>query len=464
MNTTGSPSSRRSLIQAVLSALLPGLGHLLAGRRRAALLWSLPHLLLVGALLLVLGRGREAILLAFDTGVLLLGAVALLGIGAWRLAAGISAAGIRRTSGRTLVAATLALSFLIGAAGPAYGALLALEARNGILAVFGGELADGFYDGLGDRPVPLLPSSTPTPTATPHPFAGWDDDGLLTLLLIGGDAGPGRWSRRTDTMILLQVDPQNGRAAMTGLPRNLTGVPLPPESAGVNRTGRFGGLLNALYAYAEGRPKFFPGADGVRGFLALERTIENLAKVEIDGMIAVDLQGMVRIIDALGGVKIRVTESIYDARLPKPDGSGYVVFRLKRGLQTLNGFDFLGYVRSRHQDSDYGRMRRQQAALLSLRSALDPIALLPRASELIAAARGALWTNLPPEALPILAGIADGISADDVQRAYITPAEGFPIVLDDAAIRRIPEVIAAAIAAPPVEPSPSPSTTPSPAP
>ena len=54
-------------------------------------------------------------------------------------------------------------------------------------------------------------------------------DGRITILLAGGDAGPGRSGLRTDVMIVATLDLENGGAALFGLPRNLTMVPLPPE-------------------------------------------------------------------------------------------------------------------------------------------------------------------------------------------------------------------------------------------
>ena len=168
-------------------------------------------------------------------------------------------------------------------------------------------------------------SPTPAPTATPGP--AWAADGRLNVLLIGADAGPDRWSLRTDTMILLSVDVATGRSAMFGFPRNMTGAPLPRESAGAVPGGRFPGLLNSIYVYANAHPGQFPGGS-VRGFRAIGGTIQKLAGVPLDGIAVVNLNGFVRLVDAVGGVTIDIPRPLYDARYPLENGSGVVAISL----------------------------------------------------------------------------------------------------------------------------------------
>ena len=57
-------------------------------------------------------------------------------------------------------------------------------------------------------------SATPGPSRVPTPL----DDGRLDVLLVGGDAGPGRWSLRTDTLMVLSVDVASGEAALFSIP------------------------------------------------------------------------------------------------------------------------------------------------------------------------------------------------------------------------------------------------------
>ncbi|MER3418835.1 MAG: hypothetical protein C4343_07060, partial [Chloroflexota bacterium] len=264
-------------------------------------------------------------------------------------------------------------------------------------------------------------------------------DGRLNLLLIGSDAGPDRWSLRTDTLIVLSVDVATGHAALFGIPRNLVGVPLPAESAAAFPGGRFPGLLNALYVYAMGHPGAFPGGK-TRGFRAVTGAVQELVGVRLDGAVVVNLAGFVRLVDAVGGLWIDVPARLYDPNYPLEDGSGHIVLDIRPGCRHLDGRFALAYARSRHQDSDYGRMARQQAVLLALRRQLDPLELLPKFPELLDIAGQNLWTTLDPDAVGGLAELASRVDASAVRRVLFVPP-AYPSQLDDRTIAKIRTVV-----------------------
>jgi LCP family protein required for cell wall assembly len=284
------------------------------------------------------------------------------------------------------------------------------------------------------------PTASPTPKPTPKPSAvpAWAADGRLDLLLVGSDAGPDRWSLRTDTMIVLSVDVKTARAALFGIPRNLIGVPLPPESAAAVRDGRFPGLLNALYVYAMGHPKQFPGGD-TRGWRAVSGAVQELLGVRLDGIVAVDLAGVVSLVNELGGLWIDIPSPLVDDNYPLEDGSGWIHLSLRPGCQHLDGRMALAYARSRHQDSDYGRMRRQQTVLLALRRELDPVALLPKVPALLSIARDNLWTTLSRADLRSLAKLAERVDVRRVARVLFVPPT-YAETLTDPEIARIRSV------------------------
>jgi LCP family protein required for cell wall assembly len=280
------------------------------------------------------------------------------------------------------------------------------------------------------------PTPLPSPTATPVP--AWAADGRLNLLLVGSDAGPDRWSLRTDTMIVLSVDTKTARAALFGIPRNLINVPLPPESAAAEPNGKFPGLLNALYVYAMGHPKEFPGGDK-RGWRAVSGSIQELLGVRLDGIVAVNLQGLVSLVDEFGGLWIDIPEPLVDDNYPLEDGSGWIHLSLKAGCQHLDGRTTLAYARSRHQDSDYGRMHRQQLVLLALRRQLDPVSLLPKVPHLLSIASDNLWTTLKRSDLRGLAQLAKRVDVRRVDRVVFAPS-AYPEVLTDPEIAKIRRV------------------------
>jgi LCP family protein required for cell wall assembly len=287
-------------------------------------------------------------------------------------------------------------------------------------------------------PVPsLIPTSSPAPT--PAPVPDWAQDGRLNILLVGSDAGTGRWLLRTDTMIVLSVDIASGQAALFGIPRNLINVPLAPEDADAFPGGRFPGLLNALYVYAWGHPGQFPGGEA-RGFRAITGAIQQLVGVPLDGFVAVDLSGFAKLVNAVDGLWIRIPEPVYDDHYPKVDGSGYMTVSFDAGCQKLTGAQALAYARSRHQDSDYGRMGRQQLVLLSLRRELDPVALLERAPQLLSIAKDDLWTTIKRKDLPSLVQLAATVNAKQVTKVLFVPPD-YPEFLSTSEIKQIRQTV-----------------------
>jgi LCP family protein required for cell wall assembly len=163
-------------------------------------------------------------------------------------------------------------------------------------------------------------------------------------------------------MLLVEVDVATGRVAMFGFPRNMVNVPLPPGAArNASPCGCFQKLLNEVYTDATFYyPELWPGEGSVSGIAAVRATISELTQRPIDAVLVADLWGVIKVVDAMGGIDMNVTEPVYDNNYPDPV-LGSIQLRIGTGQQRLNGRLALAYARSRHQDSDYGRMRRQQA-------------------------------------------------------------------------------------------------------
>lgn len=272
--------------------------------------------------------------------------------------------------------------------------------------------------------IPIFPvEDVSGPNTSPQQ---WADDGFLNVLLVGADQGVGRWSLRPDTMILLQVELATGRAVMYGIPRNLENVPLPPEAASAFACHCFPypNLLNGLWRDAVNRPKAYPypGTDFVRGFKALEGAIGQYLGLHVDGAVVINLMGFVHLIDAVGGLDIYVPKELKDNQYSRPQDGKDVRIDIKAGQQHMNGYTALAYARSRHQDSDYGRMARQQAVLLALRAQLRPCELLPKVPDMISALGSAFWTDMPIADAPILAGLAERVGTGNVKSIELVPS------------------------------------------
>ena len=165
-----------------------------------------------------------------------------------------------------------------------------------------------------------------------------------TILVIGDDrrkvdALQGN-PTRSDTMILVRLDPRKGATAMMSLPRDLV-VDIP----GVGRD-----KLNAAFAYGEDA-------------LTL-RTIRGLLGIPIHHYVRVTFWGFREAVDRLGCVYVDVDRRYFNDNHPPNGGGGaYATIDVPAGYQRLCGQRALDYVRYRHLDNDLVRASRQQAFL-----------------------------------------------------------------------------------------------------
>jgi len=457
-------------VAALLSLIVPGLGQAWLGAARRGLFIVAPVVIGLAALFgYIAGGDRRQVLDTFlKPGVLLALLIAIIGLGIYHVLAIQDAyrLGLRQGDARTArsggagrpsairgrVRALLSplLIVALAAAIAIYGTLtfVGVKAFGAAQSIFVKPDTGFVIPGTSFEPsaAPSGPPSSgplptglepPEPTSTPVPVPPWAADGRLNLLLIGSDAGPGRWSLRSDTMIVLSVDVETARAVMFGIPRNLIDVPLPPESADAFPNGRYPGLLNSLYVYATAHPKYFPGGDAA-GFRALTGAIQELVGVPLDGAIVVNLTGFVDLIDAVNGLWVDVPYTLFDDQYPS--GNGQITVYVPAGCQKLDGTEALEYARSRHSSDDYSRMRRQQLVLTSLAHQLDPIKLLPKLPKLLDIAGDNLWTTIDQNEIANLAVLAAQVDARKIRSVMIEPPE-YPEVLTTAAIRHVRETV-----------------------
>jgi LCP family protein required for cell wall assembly len=228
--------------------------------------------------------------------------------------------------------------------------------------------------------------------------------GRVTVLLLGGDAGPGRHGRRTDTMMVASFELATGKVTLFGLPRNLVQVPLPdgPAADHFAACRCFPRLLNELYAFAEDeRPDLFPHSKRP-GIAAVAGAAEELLGLPIDHYALVDLLGFVDVVDALGGVTVNNLKPlrIEIDRLGREGGQP--AFNIQPGRKHLNGFTALAYSRSRETTSDYDRMQRQRCVIGSLARQTEPAEILAAFPRLVKVLKRSVATDIPANRLPAL--------------------------------------------------------------
>lgn len=252
-----------------------------------------------------------------------------------------------RTSFASLVA--LALAVPVGMF-----ALRSNEARTAVGNVFGDGDGSSIY-------VPEAGGGDVDPTE------------ITNILLLGGDAGPGRWGMRTDTMILVSIHDATGRTALLSIPRNLTRLRFPPGTPMADRFpdgfDAYQGLTNAVFTYVSGDEALVAhyGAGGrLPQPAALAEGIGYSLDVEIDDYSLVNMQGFTEIIDAVGGVTLELSDSV--ALPPSLPGERELPPSIGPGMVEMDGAMAIAYVRSRSGDSDYSRMGRQRQLLAALGS------------------------------------------------------------------------------------------------
>jgi polyisoprenyl-teichoic acid--peptidoglycan teichoic acid transferase len=421
--TPPKPAPRRSRYPAaILDALIPGLGHLVAGRRVRALLFVSPLLVMLatGAWIVATTSGPRlaATLLSADVIWGLLAAQGLL-LASRLIAVGSSLfdPALPRPDRRDLAPIALLLAFVI-----------APQAYAGYATEIAREAADRIFV----EPVAVAaPSSTPRPdpsvlatarpSASPSPSVNPTGE-RITGLLIGVDAGIGRNTYLTDTMIVVSLDLGTRTVSMLSIPRDMVDVPLPD-----GRT--FRDKVNSLVSYARRNTAAFPGSDGT-GFDVLMNALSTLLNVPIDYYATVNLGGFVRVVDTLGGVDVNVARAFCD---PTYDEYGFTRgFSIKAGLHHLNGQQALAYARVRKAsgESDFTRAARQQEVISGIRDAIvgggflnDPIGLLEAIGQTV-------QTNVPRELLPDLAELAGSVGRAQTYRTVVNHplvASGFDV-------------------------------------
>jgi LCP family protein required for cell wall assembly len=162
----------------------------------------------------------------------------------------------------------------------------------------------------------------------------------MDLLVLGSDkrsTGTETYGR-SDTLMLVHVDPTNGFMSVLSLARDLR----------VEVPGQGFQKINAAYA--------FGGAA-----LAIE-TVQNLTGVDVDHYLEIDFTAFKDVTDSIGGVYVDVDRRYYY------DGLDYENIKLAPGYQLLSGDAALDYVRFRHdRNIDFGRVERQQRFLRAVR-------------------------------------------------------------------------------------------------
>jgi LCP family protein required for cell wall assembly len=262
-------------------------------------------------------------------------------------------------------------------------------------------------------------STGPLPIQAPNPLLTTTDP--FTVLLLGSDDDSKFPQDRVNTqsMILVRVDPKAKQATMLSIPRDLW-VPIPGQGTGKIST-----------AYQAG---------GASGAIA---TVESNFQVHIDDYVWIGLEGLVRLVDELGGVDMLVTNPVmddfYPADINTNDVYGYYRVAVLPGAEHLDGVHALQYVRSRHGDlrGDFARSERQQQLLLAIKAKAAHLSAADMPG-VAAAMQGELKTTIGLARLRLLFSMAVAFHGSNIHRVLLLPpntsegyADGQDVVFPD---------------------------------
>ncbi|MEE9513635.1 MAG: LCP family protein [Anaerolineales bacterium] len=252
-------------------------------------------------------------------------------------------------------------------------------------------------------------AATPTITVLETLPDPWSGNERVTILLMGldyRDWESGEGAPRTDSMMLVTVDPVSKTAGMLSIPRDLW-VEIP---------GYGHGRINT--AYVLGEQDRLPGGGPE---LAI-KTVEKFMGVPIHYYMQIDFGAFERMVDEIGGVEIDVPEEIEVDPILTPN------LILKPGKQTLSGEVALAYARARHTEGgDFDRSKRQQQVALAIRSQILRLNMIPtlvtKAPVLYQELASGIRTNLSLEQMISLGLTVFQINPENIGRAVIGPPE-----------------------------------------
>jgi LCP family protein required for cell wall assembly len=232
----------------------------------------------------------------------------------------------------------------------------------------------------------------------------WQGSDPVNILLLGIDKRDDEpiEGTRSDTMMLVSIDPVAKSAAMVSLPRDMW-VTIPGCTS---RTGCTAGQQRINVAHAVGGPD-----------LAVQTVVADFA-VPVQHWARVDFRGFEQLVDAVGGVVVDVDRPVKDDEYPTAD-YGYQRIYFAPGPQLMSGAQALEYARSRHGMNDFARAGRQQKVLVSVRNRVMQLNMLSRAPQLLSIVQSSLSTDLSPVQMLALAKLVSQIDRDHITNLVI---------------------------------------------
>ena len=220
-----------------------------------------------------------------------------------------------------------------------------------------------FYGDLWEEYPP--PSIYPASTEIPYPVGMLSQPkDQINILLLGSDIRPNTTSFRTDTIILVTINKNDGTVHLTSIPRD-------------------------LYVYIPGwTVQRINTAMNHGGYHTLAMTFAYNFGVYPDHYLMINFDNFIKVINSLGGVDVEVGQDFSDQR------TGYGWYQVRKGTVHMDGETALWYVRSRYTSSDIDRLRRAQEVIQAVGYRLLSFNVLTRVPELYNIYKETVYTDL----------------------------------------------------------------------
>jgi polyisoprenyl-teichoic acid--peptidoglycan teichoic acid transferase len=241
----------------------------------------------------------------------------------------------------------------------------------------------------------LTPTFGPSPTPTPWYQGLKKPDGQVNILVMGSDYRPSS-GYRTDVMMLVSINPKQGKVRVVSFPRDLW-VTIP--GVGEER-------LNTA------QPR--------GGMSLMADTLESNFGVRPDRYIMTNFDGFKNIVNILGGIEVQTSAPLSDScDLPQAYG-GYCA--VGPGPVYMDGETALWYVRSRYTSNDFSRTHRAQEVLAALFKKLVSLDTVSHIPEMFDNFIGNVETDLTLNDVLTLAPMAPAlVDSDRIQQYFIGP-------------------------------------------
>jgi len=231
----------------------------------------------------------------------------------------------------------------------------------------------------------------PTPTPTVKPLV--KPEGQVNIILLGSDVRPDDGGFRTDVIVWVSLNPNDGYISAISFPRDLY-VDIP--GYGYNR-------INVAFPYG--------------GFDLLADTLEYNFGIRPDYYALVDFTGFKTVINNLGGIDVYTAQNLTDTCDKSINPSGYC--SVGPGLVHMNGDVALWYARSRYSTNDIDRSRRAQEVIEAIFNRLMSLDVILKVPDLYSAYTTYVQTDITLAEVVSLVPLASQIYENSDIRNYV---------------------------------------------